>query len=966
MNSKFGPKHQRHVNECYPQSNGNTGAISGKISSLVYYINAKPSKLLKVSAYLERKTIRDIYRESAEYNIVTLEIIEGIMRGCVDYYYTFAPTVVKVLFLLSKPELFSKRSVELASKIHQIFLEFCRLNRSVLPSIRDGEFFELLTETYNRIFEMKVVGNLPISPALVANDLLAVVTMEDFRAPRGEARVSIIINKIFWQLYSVDAAHISPQIILQRDRSKRPLSTFEYQVGVSFIKLTENSNSTSIPIIIASIFREFDSDGWSHQKLCTNLLNLLALSIPAQFICVLLSEFFKRLERAEDNVVVILMDTISELLLSNRSPMGYSAIELATNFIKILRKQRPHASEEPRTSFIATKIPLPRTIFSIGNVLVSLIKNANFALQKYEIIEHLISKAYFPSETAASSNRVASSSNFLQFPNQNGGFADIGIHASGESIVERHNVGTVILNSTEESHFQSVVWGILNALADQSSAPNALRLSFVEIHVRLFEQLFQMSLSFDPEFCLNSLVLWKRLLENGLSVAPMKRINMEIKNHSPPRASSELSATASKYKSSLQNLVSSNDCSTSVIPMTTDPAGLISRTSLYLLTKSRAIMITVCKKLHVTVLHYAAIFTIVEALLRDCDFTQLAYMLNFILWLHSSVGMQERFTFQDRVCISMLTAGSMVHAGCLFGIDTLKKMGEEIQTKMKNIGVEIVGPDQILDLTKADSLISGYKQFDPADLIPSPKLIYETVISGINDDKSKSAVYEIFGQSYTSETDGIILNGIQATTIENGSMMPVRGKHKDLAENAGRNMSVVGSATTIFSKISQLRSNSSSIITAPAYYRTSSKITQSIPYENQTNTIIKQAQEIAFHVDSSASSERGFSEISSYLGPNDTSLPSSQSACISKISGDISDGHSVIIDIRNKESKMSGRSPGELNYNSSSDFLDVNFEEISSRVKGQKKRQLDNRMSLLSTNKVVERKNDFISEYDKK
>jgi hypothetical protein len=59
----FGPKHQRKVNECYPMRPGEEGAVSGKISVLTYYINSRPEKLLKVSAYLEKKVRKDILRE---------------------------------------------------------------------------------------------------------------------------------------------------------------------------------------------------------------------------------------------------------------------------------------------------------------------------------------------------------------------------------------------------------------------------------------------------------------------------------------------------------------------------------------------------------------------------------------------------------------------------------------------------------------------------------------------------------------------------------------------------------------------------------------------------------------------------------------------------------------------------------------------------------------------------------------
>jgi hypothetical protein len=66
MSSRFGPKNQRKVNECYPRGTGETGAAAGKISALTYYINANPVKLLKVSAYLERKVPKDLTRESPQ------------------------------------------------------------------------------------------------------------------------------------------------------------------------------------------------------------------------------------------------------------------------------------------------------------------------------------------------------------------------------------------------------------------------------------------------------------------------------------------------------------------------------------------------------------------------------------------------------------------------------------------------------------------------------------------------------------------------------------------------------------------------------------------------------------------------------------------------------------------------------------------------------------------------------------
>lgn len=107
-----GPKHQRKVNECYPTRPGEEGAVSGKISVLTYYINAKPEKLVKVSACLEKKVLKDVQKERSGYNKVTLEIIEGIMSGCQEFFGSFAPTALTILDVLS-----GRSEVDLLTKL---------------------------------------------------------------------------------------------------------------------------------------------------------------------------------------------------------------------------------------------------------------------------------------------------------------------------------------------------------------------------------------------------------------------------------------------------------------------------------------------------------------------------------------------------------------------------------------------------------------------------------------------------------------------------------------------------------------------------------------------------------------------------------------------------------------------------------------------------------------------------------
>ena len=117
-----GSKHQKKVNECYPQRVGEVGAIPGKISALTYYINAKPAKLLKVSAFLERKVPRDLVRENMEYNNATLEIIEGIMSNCSEYFSTFAPTVLRLILLFAGSPLIKEDKIN--ARLNKLVSQF--------------------------------------------------------------------------------------------------------------------------------------------------------------------------------------------------------------------------------------------------------------------------------------------------------------------------------------------------------------------------------------------------------------------------------------------------------------------------------------------------------------------------------------------------------------------------------------------------------------------------------------------------------------------------------------------------------------------------------------------------------------------------------------------------------------------------------------------------------------------------
>lgn len=257
-------------------------------------------------------------------------------------------------------------------------------------------------------------------------------------------------------------------------------------VTESLIPLIQKSNSVSFPIILECVL-EFPVSA-PLQVAAKLLLKALVYFIPAQFISMFLSETFRKLEYANSDEVRVLMDSIAILLLSNRGPLGYTAVELASNFLKMLRKQRPIEDLTKTPSEFATPAG---TVFSIYNCFTALLRNSNLAIQKYDIISSVIDRAFLPRPAKKPT------------------------HTAGH-----HSIITVSLNGLEEAHYRNVVWGVLFACAEEKDAfkfSKTITCSS-DSSMQLMERLFSLVEVPNTDFQLNALVLWHSLLENGFPV----------------------------------------------------------------------------------------------------------------------------------------------------------------------------------------------------------------------------------------------------------------------------------------------------------------------------------------------------------------------------------------------------------------------------------------------------------------
>lgn len=568
-------------------------------------------------------------------------------------------------------------------------------------------------------------------------------------------------------------------------------------VGLSFVHLVEGSNSTTVPLLLDCLFKQFDVDKWIHQRLSGGLLNIFVHSVPAQFLCVVLTEFFRKLEETEDNVTIVLANTIAELLRSNRSPLGYSGLELAKNLLKLLRKQRPDATEATRASIIQAKVRTPRTIYAICTAFVALLRNANFALQKYEIIESIIQKSFFGSTSAG----LEVGRNVTDHSLSLGESSQLTLPVSTN---ERHSILTVTLDQSEEYHFRSVVWGILFSLTEEGSSSSILRLAFVDVQVKLFDTLFRMVRMGDEDFILNTLVFWRQLLVHGLPIAPNRR---GIHTVTAPESGTMTAGTSSPLPGVSSSVTSG-----------------LGRPSLLILANTRLALayLATSRDLALSLTHVTAILSLIKSLLGECDLTQLGTFLTFVSWLYGKFSNAVEWTIEDRACITLFSlkvayeVGVMQKRLCGHSGEDSTELLHLIDNSIKQLqkaGMEDAEMDDILDATRpVFSLFrSSGEGIKFNTIMPSDTSLILAFKSSCTQSELRIDLHP-----YSAQEDQELVAGAGASNIQGRSLEKATFHRSTLPTPTGTNRSSRLSRLGVGTGIGF---GSSSAITAPAFYQ---------------------------------------------------------------------------------------------------------------------------------------------------
>ncbi|KAL4995641.1 protein efr3 [Aspergillus recurvatus] len=124
VRQKCRPKHQILVLKCYPQYQKGVQEVkpnSSELSYLLYYVSTRRSKLPKVSAFLEKRAARDVWRRKIGNVQVTLQILSALIEKVPRDLPIFARSVLTVIETVLR-----SRDISMVEDSIATFETFCR------------------------------------------------------------------------------------------------------------------------------------------------------------------------------------------------------------------------------------------------------------------------------------------------------------------------------------------------------------------------------------------------------------------------------------------------------------------------------------------------------------------------------------------------------------------------------------------------------------------------------------------------------------------------------------------------------------------------------------------------------------------------------------------------------------------------------------------------------------------------
>ncbi|KAJ3352826.1 hypothetical protein HDU83_007628 [Entophlyctis luteolus] len=424
----FKTNHAALVDKVYPTEPGETAPRASNLSTLLFYANAKPIKLLKVGAYVARRVESDLARGRTGYVTVSLLIIDALIAQC-------QPADVSIMaedVLHIVDTVLSSSDPDLLLQATSTFVTFNTAYR------HDGAVNSEVSSTYSRLVtkfcsQCTYTGkNMTLQRKMHLSGLRALRSVcgtESFLVTTSAIQVhipnmiTVLLNTFKRERYASFSEKVAPvagageltpptragsvtdDLVTSSILSKDAKSALQTLLGnmsgvgiISNLSTTSNASSSGLKACLSAVWAFLDSDkgvgGWHDTELVESIVILVRDGVAPQTQYVLLGSLLERLRNAlvdisKNNSIETTVGIIIsvKVLLSGGTGVGIAVVEVLENLVGVL-SGRINANDTEKTQKPAEGVLLDAVVDCISTLAVHIV----YPMQMNDIVAFVVNR----------------------------------------------------------------------------------------------------------------------------------------------------------------------------------------------------------------------------------------------------------------------------------------------------------------------------------------------------------------------------------------------------------------------------------------------------------------------------------------------------------------------------------------------------------------------------------------------
>ncbi|RKP08947.1 hypothetical protein THASP1DRAFT_23158 [Thamnocephalis sphaerospora] len=383
-------KHGTLIRRCYPLVATETKPRSNELSYLTFYATSRPQKLTKVGAFLERRVKSAVWGVRDAENLVSLEILDALVRACqkdLNLFCKHAVTIIQDIILTDRPEL-----VERAATSFVVFSE----NDTGSALGVDVEFTDIYLSLVEHMSNMALRTDENLATRVIGlKALRGVITSPALRATDAKPYLQRIVPALLYNIVDPTVDTVDRRASTASNRYSMRIENVN-QVELNLLSLQclrdllRESSALHVKVAVSTAFRCLDERQiWERQDYIVSLLNVIMDATQAQNRFVCLTEILRQLDSADSAALTkkaTLSKVLSSLLNQDRTFVGVSVLELLNSLVHHVVISLAHQNTEnpdDQNVFIAQE--LTRCIGGLSN-------HSYYASQTSDVMNFLINK----------------------------------------------------------------------------------------------------------------------------------------------------------------------------------------------------------------------------------------------------------------------------------------------------------------------------------------------------------------------------------------------------------------------------------------------------------------------------------------------------------------------------------------------------------------------------------------------